>query len=132
MLCCFSICIQSCIMLRFAEMSLCHRRFHPCHSSLILTTLPSPVLLQVFPVIVRTALSQCVPLMGGLIPVPVLLAVWDSRTTSLSLACAVSATPVPVNPARETRGMSGSEVSVGKAQYDTLPSLSYSLFLPWF
>lgn len=73
---------------------------------LVVTSLPaSPVLLQVFPVVVRTASFQCVPLMGGPIPVPVWLAVWDSRTISLSLACVVSVTPVPANPARGTRGM---------------------------
>lgn len=50
--------------------------------------------------------------MGGPIPAPVLLAVWDSRTISLSMACAVSVTLAPTNPARETRGRFSVSVSV--------------------
>lgn len=81
---------------------------------LIVISLPaSPhVLLQVFPVVVRTALSRCVPLTGGPIPVPVWLAVWDSRTTSLPSACAASVTPVIINPARGTRGRFSCRVRV--------------------
>lgn len=101
---------------------------------LVVTSLPaSPVLLQVFPVVVRTASFQCVPLMGGPIPVPVWLAVWDSRTISLSLACVVSVTPVPANPARGTRGMiscvvNGCQLMNTREKLGT--TLSCLLFLP--
>lgn len=78
----------------------------------------SPVLPQVFPVVVQTASFQYVPQMGGPIPAPVWLAVWDSRTISLSLACAVSVIPALVIPARGTRGMIDRAVSLatGKSE----------------
>lgn len=69
--------------------------------------------------------------MGGPIPAPVWLAVWDSRTISLSTACAASVTLAPTNPARETRGRSSFSVSVGadnnEHQYQGKPQFLFHL-----
>lgn len=59
---------------------------------------------QVCPVTVQTSLSQCVHRTDALIPVPASLAVWVSKTISLSLDLVSPRIPVILTSAQKAKG----------------------------
>lgn len=67
--------------------------------------------LQVCPVTVQISLSLCVGRMDALTPVPALLAVWASKTISLSLDHASQRIHVLLTPAQKTKGKSNASLS---------------------